>query len=131
MKILLLSILLCVAYVGFAQQPDSKGKASIIISNDQSIPLEGATVELLRSKDSVLVKTAISDKLGSVEFENIKLGTYLMKISMVNHASTYTPQFSLTPEQSSLTISPVALKMQTGQLKDVTVTTRKPVYRKT
>ncbi len=100
MKILLLAVLLRLTSFGFAQ-PDVKGKASVIINNEQSLPLEGATVELLRSKDSVLIKTALSDKSGTVEFDNIKLGMYLLKVTMINYASAYTTAFTLTPQQST------------------------------
>jgi iron complex outermembrane recepter protein len=37
------------------------GKVSVTIFNEQSSPVENATIELLRSKDSLLVKSAISD----------------------------------------------------------------------
>ena len=71
----LLFLSLCTALFLSAQSTAEKGKASIRIVNDQKLPVENATVELLRSKDSSLVKTAISDKNGLIEFDNIPFAT--------------------------------------------------------
>ena len=43
--------------VGFSFAQDQKGHITVAVAADKS-PLENATVELLRSKDSVLVKAA-------------------------------------------------------------------------
>jgi iron complex outermembrane receptor protein len=43
----------------FSQTPKN-GKVSIAIVSPQNQPLENATVELLRSKDSSIVKTALT-----------------------------------------------------------------------
>ena len=66
--------LISFTFLGFASfsQNEIKGKASIIIVNEQNAVTEGTTLELLRSKDSVTIKTAVSDKNGLAEFENIK-----------------------------------------------------------
>ncbi|RYG43535.1 MAG: hypothetical protein EOO01_21165, partial [Chitinophagaceae bacterium] len=62
----------------FAQaQTIVKGKISFNVINQQSLPVENATAELLRLKDSSLVRTAITGK-GSTEFEQINLGEYII-----------------------------------------------------
>jgi uncharacterized surface anchored protein len=73
-----------------------KGKATITITNDQNTTLEGITVELLRSKDSGLVKTALTDKAGLVEFDNVKPGSYLVRAGGVSYASGYSAAFAIT-----------------------------------
>ena len=54
--------------LAFAQT--GKGKITLTILNEQKAPVDAATVELLRNKDSSLVKTAVSDKAGLIEFDN-------------------------------------------------------------
>ncbi len=44
--------------LGFTQPATSTAKISITAQNQTHIPLEGATAELLRNKDSAIVKTA-------------------------------------------------------------------------
>jgi|GEM_PF-3853231 len=63
----------------FSQEPVVRGKVSVAILNEQTAALENATVELLRSKDSGLVKSALTDKNGIAEMENVKTGSYFLK----------------------------------------------------
>jgi len=76
----------------FAQQ---KGKVSLTILNDQKLPVENATVELLRSKDSGLVKTALTDKTGIAEFENISLNSYIIRATAVGLKTGYSNPFTI------------------------------------
>jgi hypothetical protein len=109
--------------ISFAQS--GKGKASITILNEQKTPLEGATVELLRNKDSALVKTAIADKTGLAEIENIKPATYLFRINSVGSNATYTAAFDVK-ENETVTLSSISLaSSSTNQMQGVTVAGRK------
>lgn len=127
----LLFLSLCTALFLSAQSTAEKGKASIRIVNDQKLPVENATVELLRSKDSSLVKTAISDKNGLIEFDNIPFATYLVKISSINHAITYTAPFSIDRSLTSASLPEVVLAIKSAtQMQGVTVTAKKPFIQK-
>src|SRR5215213_12005723 len=94
----------------FAQSP--KGKVAIAITNEQNNPVENATAELLRTKDSALVKTSLSDKSGIAEFESIVYGSYIIRISHVGFATRYSTAFSL--EQSSINLPAIDLVAKTG-----------------
>ena len=59
-------------------QTSERGKITVKIIDEQQKPIEGATAELLRAKDSALVKVAISNRSGVAEFENIRFGSYLI-----------------------------------------------------
>lgn len=124
---LFLSLVLIAVFVR-AQQ---NGKVSIIVSNEQNLPLENATVELLRSKDSVLVKTAISDKSGLAEFENIKFNSYIVRASAVGLNTTYTNSFSLNESQALVQLPSISLKQRpASQMQNVTIAARKPFIQK-
>jgi iron complex outermembrane recepter protein len=71
------------------------GKVSVTIINEQSSPVENATIELLRSKDSLLVKSAISGNLGKSELENIKFDSYIIRASSLGLKTTYTNSFAI------------------------------------
>ncbi|HYH15534.1 MAG TPA: TonB-dependent receptor plug domain-containing protein, partial [Flavisolibacter sp.] len=108
-----------------AQTP--KGKVTITITTEQKTALEGATVELLRSKDSGLVKTAITDKLGLAEFEPALSQTYLVRASNVGHQVQYSVPFTLTTEQPTVNLPALSLVTKAAnQLAGVTVTAKKP-----
>jgi iron complex outermembrane receptor protein len=120
------SLLLCVV-PAFAFAQVQKGKATVTILNDQKAAIENATVELLRSKDSGLVKTALSDKNGLAEFENIPFNSYITRVSSVGYANRYSEAFSLDETHASVTLNPVSLMAKApGQLQGVTVSAKKP-----
>ncbi|HEX7845097.1 MAG TPA: outer membrane beta-barrel family protein [Chitinophagaceae bacterium] len=106
-----------------------RGKVTVSVGNDQQQSIENATVEILRKKDSVLVKAGITDKAGVAELENIRLGEYLLKVSMVNYGPSFS-SFTLTAENNNITIPKVTLQPKAAQLGGVTVTSRKPFIQK-
>jgi iron complex outermembrane receptor protein len=119
-----LLILLIVSIVGSTQT----GKVRVVITNEQKSPLEAATAELLRAKDSALVKTAISDKSGVAEMESLRPGQYLLRVTMVNHQPRYSQSFEVNDR--SLDIPAIVLATSSAQLGAVTVTARKPFIQK-
>jgi hypothetical protein len=107
------------------------GKATITITNEEKTALEGATVELLRSADSGLVKAALTDKAGVAEFDGLKNGSYLVRASDVSHAQRYSAPFSITDEQPSVTLTSMTLSPKAAtQMTGVTVTAKKPFIQK-
>src|SRR4051812_19361377 len=98
MKKILVMILALVAVLASAQN-NVRGKVTAIITNEKNAVLENATVELLKSKDSSLAKVAITDKNGVAEFDNIRGGSYLAKISFVNYTTQFTAVITISPDQ--------------------------------
>ncbi|HYE53485.1 MAG TPA: outer membrane beta-barrel protein [Chitinophagaceae bacterium] len=125
---LLVAGLLCVLWMT-AQEP-TRGKFTVSVVNEQDQPLENVTVQLLRSKDSVLVKASISDKSGQAEFDNIRFGSYILKASMVNHAPAYSSVFSLSAEQPGVQLPKLALHKASAEMKEVVVSAKKPFIQK-
>ena len=127
-KIYVFVLLMCLGDFAFAQV---KGKASVSIVTDQKNSIENATVELLRSKDSALIKTSLTDNKGVAEFENINAGSYLVKISAVGYSPRFSEAFAITESQTSVTIPSIALAPKANnQMQDVTVTAKKPFIQK-
>ncbi len=128
MRRLLLLMLLMTTGTILLAQPPQRGKVLVTVANDQQA-LENATVEVLRKKDSVLIKAGITDRTGMAELENIRPGEYLLRVSMVNH-NAYYAAFSLTEDQAILNLPKVVLQPTSAQLGAVTVTSRKPFIQK-
>lgn len=106
------------------------GKIKTSVINEQRSPVENATVELLKSADSSMVKTAISDKAGVAEFENIRTGHYILRVNTVNTSTAFSAPFSLGSDQNIITVPPVTLLPKSTQLTGVTVTAKKPFIQK-
>ncbi len=63
MKRLTLNLIIFLfCFISSTAQNNQRGKISLKVFNQQKQPAENATVELLRTKDSFLVKTALSNK---------------------------------------------------------------------
>ncbi|HYE56273.1 MAG TPA: TonB-dependent receptor [Chitinophagaceae bacterium] len=113
-----------------AQQTPTRGKFTVTIANDQNQPVENVTVQLLRSKDSSLVKAAITDKVGLAEFDNIRFGSYLVKATMVNHAPSFSTVFNLTETQPEIQVPRIILLKASADMKEVVVSAKKPFIQK-
>ena len=123
-------ILLTALTSSVTAQTSNNGKITVPVLNQQNVALENVTVELRRSKDSVLVKTAITDKAGIALFEKLKPGSYVIKASMVNYAPQYSSVINLSGEQNDIKAPAILLQQRSGELKEVTVSTRKPFIQK-
>jgi iron complex outermembrane receptor protein len=92
-KILMGFVAVFITAISFAQA--GRGKATATILNDQKAAVEGATVELLRSQDSALAKTSLSDKAGVAEFDNVKPASYLLRVTAVGLNKSYSNVFEV------------------------------------
>jgi iron complex outermembrane receptor protein len=119
-------IFISFALIAFSQE----GKLSVNVVNDQQQPLENITVELLRSKDSGLVKAAITDKAGIAEIESVRPGEYIVRVSGVNQSTAYSATFPVTAENNTISLPRFELKPKATQLSGVTVTAKKPFIQK-
>lgn len=115
---------LLMAVVACAQT--GKGKATATVLNEQKAPVEGATAELLRSKDSALVKTAITDKNGVVEIESVLTSTYLLRITGVGFSTFYSKAFEIKEGETTLVPAITLTAKGETQLQGVTVSAKKP-----
>ncbi len=116
--LVLMSVL--IATTGFAQQ------ISGVVKDQQGKPVSGSTVSLLKSKDSSVVKLAASDNSGHYSFNSIKYGKYVLSITHVGYAPSYSPafEFSGTGETN---VPDVSLSKLENELKGVVVTSKKPM----
>nr|WP_294905555.1 TonB-dependent receptor [uncultured Lacibacter sp.] len=126
MKKITLSLIILFSAVSLFAQTPVRGKISTHILNQEKKPVENATAELLRSKDSSLVKTALSDKTGLVEFEQIPHGSYIIRTSLVNHDKQFSTVITLSENQTSVTVEDVMMRPSATQLQTIEVTGRKP-----
>ncbi|WP_170234170.1 outer membrane beta-barrel protein [Segetibacter aerophilus] len=127
LKQLLFCFLIFLTFSAFSQT--TKTNVSITVLGEGKAPLEGATAELLRVKDSAIVKTAITDNTGLAEFEKVSPGKFLVRVTSVNYSTYFSEPFEVGTER--VTIPPASLTMKTeAALKEVTVVTRKPFIQK-
>ncbi|MFC0774304.1 outer membrane beta-barrel protein [Terrimonas alba] len=125
----LLSIFCFVLSVAANAQSINPDKIIVSITNEKELPLENVTVELLKAKDSSLVKAALTDNKGIAGFEKILVGSYLVRTSMVNYGVQYAP-LELGESNTDINSMKISLSPQATQLGAVTVTGKKPFIQK-
>ncbi len=106
-----------------AQKIDTREIHITVLSKEQAA-LPNATVVLLKTGDSSIVKSAFSDSSGIAVFRDLNSGSYTCRISSIDYINQTTPTIDLiNSETFSVT---VVLEQATGILNNVTVTARKP-----
>ncbi len=128
----LFSLLTAISFTlsGLAQ---TGGKISGVIKDggDQKV-IDAASVSLLQSKDSSLVKIVVADNQGNFLFENIKDGNYIVLASSIGHNMVYSKPFEISETQKTIDIGTLQLVQTKKDLKEVVVTAKKPfIERKT
>ena len=121
-KIFSILIFLVTGLAAQAQNGSIKGN----ITDKSGKIVEFATVTLLKSTDSTLVKGAVADVNGNFEIEKIKDGSYLLGISQVGYAKYFSPIFNISAETPSLNFKEIKLSEATKNLNEVQVKAQKP-----
>ncbi|RYZ00734.1 MAG: TonB-dependent receptor [Chitinophagaceae bacterium] len=121
-RIALTLALLLASFFGFAQDRSSL-RGSVTDAGGKA--LESATVSLLRASDSSVLKLAAADKAGRYSFEGITAGRYLVAVSAVGHAKSYSAPLDLGTAPAEV---PALVLQPAGKaLAGVTVQSRRPL----
>jgi hypothetical protein len=89
-------------------------------------PVEFATVLLVRSADSSLVKGAITDAQGKYVIETTKEGSYRVNATQVGYQKVYTPVFAIKLDQLTYELPVLTIAENARTLGEVKVIATKP-----
>lgn len=103
----------------------SAQKISGTIKDTDGKTLTNANVVLMLANDSSVIKMAVTDGKGLYEFTNIKPGKYITSATYVGYTATYSVPFDVA--EKDLELPALAIAKASGELKNVTVTARKPM----
>jgi iron complex outermembrane receptor protein len=107
----------------FAQ---NAGKISgSILKNGQ--PADGATVSLLRARDSSLVKIAVVNKNGFYSFENLAIGKYLVGATVAGYQKHLSAIIEVGKDSEAIQIPSISLIAINKELLGVTVIAKRPL----
>src|ERR1700744_6086550 len=90
------------------------------VSTENGISAGDATVTLLRSPDSAVVKTTICTQAGHFRFDFIKPGSYFILVHKLGYKRFYTQTYNVA--DGDLTINTITLLLESSLLKEVTIT---------
>ncbi len=125
MKLKLFTLLVCSIFtLNFASaQQTSKVSGQLKDNSDKAI--EYATIVLFKAKDSVLVKTTLSETDGKFSFEQQAYGTYQIRISAMGYNNYRTAIFELNANTNVVDLGVIKLIAAPNMLKEVSVTKTK------
>src|SRR6187397_3646176 len=103
------TLLTCILFSAVVFSQNKIGKVSGVITDESQKPLQSVSVSLLRSKDSSLVKIAVTNKEGKYEFENIIEGKFLLTVSSVGFQKKFGQSLEISTENSSFLAETIKL----------------------
>lgn len=122
-----LLLFISVLSFSFAEAQAPKGTVTGIILNEMNSALDGATLYLLKSKDSSVLKMAAADKTGRYIFENISPGSYLVSATGIGSKKGYSALFEINEEIKNVALNAIVLTEQAKTIAGVTVAAKKPL----
>ena len=96
------------------------------VKDEQGKGLEKTTVNLLNAKDSSIAKLAVTKDNGQYSFNEIKSGSYLIKVSYVGYTASYSKVFEVSGSGQVMVPEMVMTKVS-SELKAVVVSSQKPM----
>jgi iron complex outermembrane receptor protein len=115
----LLAVMLAGAFSSTLAQTTSsaiRGK----VSTDSSAPADMATVVLLKYKDSSVVQSTVSNKIGAFHFNNLQTGSYLIFIAKLNYEKSYSGPYQVISGKD-MDVGTIVLKQGANQLSEVSI----------
>src|SRR5687768_10453317 len=108
---------------GAFAQNNGKISGNIISKTEKSVA--GATVMLVRAKDSATIKLSVANKEGVYAFEKIADGKYRIAVTAVGHQKSFSDLIELNPQQPAIQVSAITLNPATKSLTDVNVVAKR------
>ena len=115
----------CLAIMGFSQLNAQRSTVTIEVLDNARQPLALTTVEMLRSRDSGLLKAQMTDSNGIAVFDGVHGASYVWRISRVGHQTVYTPAVDVA-DGAAITLPSIVLQLRPNQMADVTIRSTRP-----
>ncbi|MEO7924925.1 MAG: outer membrane beta-barrel protein [Chitinophagaceae bacterium] len=126
-KLILILTLLACWFACFSQGSDP-GLITGNILDDKKKAVEGASVEMISSKDSLLKKSTLTNKTGDFTFSNISFGYYKLRISYVGMQTLTIDSINFRAERFDFNLTDITLKSkQSENLDEVIIYAEKPL----
>ncbi len=117
---------LALAGISICSYAQNGGKITGMIKDggNQKV-IDAASISLLKSQDSSLVKTSLTDKDGSFSFESLKEGKYLVMATSIGHSKVYSSLLEISATSLEAHTGVLQLVANTKELSGVVVTAKK------
>jgi len=98
------------------------------MQDEKGKPIQYASVHLLKTVDSSLVKGAMSDAAGKYSFHNISQGKYFVSSTHTGMGQVYSKIIEVTSGEKQINAGILILGTTPEQLNDVTINGKRPMF---
>ncbi len=116
-------LILLLAEIAHAQ--NSVNITGTVVEESNGMPVEQATVRLLNTKDSVMVRGVASSRNGEFTLVNVKRGNYLLHVSFVGFDPLYLP-LNVTGKKNPVGVGKIELADATVRLNETVIVGKAP-----
>jgi len=98
------------------------------LADNTGKPLAGATISLLKAKDSALVKLTTTDSSGKFELPDLAAGSYLLGVNSIGFKPYYSKAVAVGEQQAVVDLGTIRLQAEApATLNTVSVAAKKPL----
>jgi len=105
----------------------AQGQVSGKLADANGNPVPFATITLLKSTDSAIVRSSLSNEKGNFVLNAAPFGTYRVKVTSIGYANYFSSPFLLDQSHPSYNAGTILLKTAGKQLNEVVVRSNKPL----
>jgi iron complex outermembrane receptor protein len=129
MKTFIYQLFLMIALLVVVRRASAQTTASVsgLVFTEAGKPGDYATVSLLRSVDSTVVKGSLADEKGAYLMERINTGNYVIKVTMVGYQTGYSSVLTVRLDAKTVKVPPITLLPASHQLAGVTISGTRPL----
>lgn len=124
-KEIFLFFCLLVVHLPIAAQDKNFPVLTGMVVNSAQNPIEGSAVALLKSSDSTIVKLEICNKKGYFNFNNLKQGRYLIRVTSLSYQDLFYGPFTLNDLNKTTDLGKIQLRPALNALKEVSIIAQK------
>jgi outer membrane receptor protein involved in Fe transport len=128
-KRFLFILLIGFAYTGIGQTAAKDSSVLVMVRNEKQEPVESSTIALIRTRDSMLIKTALSDEKGMALIHRVAPGEYRFEISFAGYQTYISKLYSIGSTNTELLI--FELSPLGSALQNITITVKRPLIERT
>lgn len=130
MKIILKSILIPALLICAVSQSTLLAQTSIrgLVTDAKNSGLPAATILLVNSTDSSLVKGMLSENNGSYQFDKVAPGSYCIGVNMLGFTNYRSEAFVIDPGMGQKDLGRIMLEENTAQLDEINIIAKKPLF---
>ena len=119
-------LLLVSAFLGLQQANAKSSGVKGRIHDSKKTPVEFANVFIIKTSDSTIVKSALTDESGAYTFTDVAAGEYMMMVMQLGYQRYYGQSFTVKSEGETVTMSEIGLEDIAVNLKEATVVAKRP-----